>query len=177
LKEMWNCAPVSFRLRDILSGLDRTFAAMTNPPEYAGVNHAIVGANYMNLGLRLGYHFSVVDSYLGDNINQNAVYFRFAGGFGDERKRVLRAQLIRAILEDLRFKVMVKGDLVVGKLKIASRDDVETALITLGQLTGFTRQLDLSMTSEEKVSQFITLFRQSASDGRVSCPQEEAADA
>ncbi len=176
LKEMWSCAPVAFRLRDIFSGLDRTFAAMTTPAEYSGVNHAIVGASYMNLGLRLGYHFSVIDSTLGDNINQNTVYFRFAGGFGDERKRALRARLIQTILEELRFKVMVKGDLVVGKLKIASHDEVAEALITLGQLTGFTRQLDLSMTSEEKIEQFITLFKQSAGEGRTFCQKKEAAD-
>lgn len=172
LKEMWSCAPVAFRLRDIFSGLDRTFAAMSASPEYSGVNHAIVGANYMNLGLRLGYHFSVVDSTLGDNVNQNTVYFRFAGGFGDERKRALRARLIQSVLEELRFRVMVKGDLVVGKLKIASRAEVGDALITLGQLTGFTRQLDLSMTSEEKIEEFITLFKQSAIESRPSCLEE-----
>ncbi len=177
LSEMWSCRPASLTLRDVFSGLERTFSAMTSQPEYSGVNHAIVAANYMNLGLRLGYHFSVVDSYLGDSVNQNTVYFRFVGGFADERKRRLRVELIRLMLEEMRFKVMVKGDLVVGKLKIAGKDEVAIALVTLGQLTGFTRQLDLSMTSEEAVKEFAMLFKQKSGNGHTFCDGEEAADA
>jgi pyruvate,water dikinase len=167
-KDMWSHGPASIRLRDIFSGLDRTFAAMTGTPEFAGMNHAIVAENYMNLGLRLGYHFSVVDSYLGPSMNQNYIYFRFVGGFADESRRRLRAELIRAVLEDMRFKVLVKGDLVVGKFKIAGKEEMTAALTRLGELTGFTRQLDISMASEEKVEELAALFRQTSLLGNAS---------
>ena len=114
----------------------------------------------MNVGLRLGYHYSVIDSYLSGNINQNYVYFRFAGGFADENHRRRRAKLIRTILDQLGFKVTVKGDLVLGTLKIADSTEVISALRCLGELTGFTRQIDLSMDSENKVEQFARLFRE-----------------
>ena len=58
---------------------------MNGAPEYSGRNHAILAENYMNVGLRLGYHYSVIDSYLSGNVNQNYAYFRFAGGFADRR--------------------------------------------------------------------------------------------
>ena len=168
LKEVWNRDPGSLGLREIISGLDRTFAAIMEPPEYAGRNHAILAENYMNVGLRLGYHYSVIDSYLSGNVNQNYVYFRFAGGFADENHRRRRAELIRAILEQLCFKVTVKGDLVLGKLKLAGNPEVISALRVLGELTGFTRQIDLSMDSENKVEQFTRLFREKS--GRAGTP-------
>jgi len=160
--EMWQRSPGSISMRDIFTGLDRTFAAMTNPPEYAGRNHAIVAENYMNLGLRLGYHFSVLDTYLGNSVNQNYIYFRFVGGFADEKRRRRRAELIRSILADLRFKVTVKGDLVVGKIKIAEQQEMITILVRLGELTGFTRQLDIAMASEAQVAELEAVFRDKA---------------
>jgi pyruvate,water dikinase len=167
-KETWDREPGALSLREIISGLDRTFAAMIGPPEYAGRNHAILAENYMNVGLRLGYHYSVIDSYLGGNVNQNYVYFRFAGGFADEERRSRRAKLIRAILEQLCFRVTVKGDLVVGKLKIADRREVISALRSLGELTGFTRQIDLAMDSENTIEHFTRLFQEKS--GRIGTP-------
>ncbi len=170
-KDIWSREPGSLSLREIISGLDRTFSAIMGPPEYAGRNHAILAENYMNVGLRLGYHYSVIDSYLSGNVNQNYVYFRFAGGFADEERRRRRAALIGSILEELRFKVSVKGDLVVGKLKIADSSEIIYALIRLGELTGFTRQIDLSMDTEEKVEQFARLFQEKS--GRDVHPVKE----
>lgn len=174
--EMWQSSPGSIRMKDIFSGLDRTFAAMTQTPQYAGRNHAIVTQDYMNLGLRLGYHFSVIDSYLGEIVNQNYIYFRFVGGFADERRRRRRAELIRGILEDLRFKVVVKGDLVVGNFKIAEQEEMQAALTRLGELTGFTRQLDISMASDEQVEEFRALFRQKANGGGAPADEQDGGD-
>jgi hypothetical protein len=74
------------------------------------------------------------------------------------------------LLEEKHFQVTVKGDLVVGKLKIAARDELKAALVMLGELTGFTRQLDLSMTSEEKVLEFARLFRKKSVWGETEEP-------
>jgi pyruvate,water dikinase len=156
---MWSREPASLSLKDIFSGLDRTFAAMTTPAGHAGKNHAIIAANYMNVGLRLGYHYSIVDSTCDANPNQNTIYFRFAGGFADAARRRRRAELLRSILEGMRFKVDVDGDLVVARLKIAERDEMMAALVRIGELTGFTRQLDLAMTAEEMTERFAERFR------------------
>jgi pyruvate,water dikinase len=158
LKDIWNRQPAAISIRDIFSGLDRTYTAMTKPPEYAGKNMAILAREYMNLSLHLGYHSSIVDTYLCDNINQNYIYFRFVGGFGDEKRRHRRVELINNILERMGFKTTVKGDLVVGKFRIADRNEMASALTNLGELTGFTRQLDISMVSENSVEDYVKEF-------------------
>jgi len=158
LKQAWDRGPASLTMKEIISGLGRTFTAMTERPEYAGRNHAILAENYMNVGLRLGYHYSVIDSYLSGNVNQNYVYFRFAGGFADRERRRRRAELIRAVLDRLRFKATVKGDLVLGKLKLVDDRELASALRVLGELTGFTRQIDLVMDSENMVAELTETF-------------------
>ncbi len=173
LKEVWDRDAGALGIREIISGLDRTFAAIMEPPEFSGRNHAIVAENYMNVGLRLGYHYSVIDSYLSGDINQNYVNFRFAGGFAKEDRRRRRADLIRTILDQLSFKVTVKGDLVLGKLKLAGNIEVISALRVLGELTGFTRQIDLSMDSENKVEQFARLFQEKSRRAATSGEEEK----
>ena len=156
-RSMWARGPASIGLRDILSGIART-PSLTSLPQYAGKNLAVVARHYMNVGLRLGYHFSVIDAHLSDNVNRNTVYFRFVGGFADAERRRRRAELIRRILEEIGFKVSVNGDLVVGKMKIADREETANAVVRLGELTAFTRQMDVAMASDETVEEFARLF-------------------
>lgn len=170
-KEMWAGGAASFTFRDIFSNLDRTFGIM-NGPDYAGRNLAVVAKNYMNLGLRLGYHQSVIDSFLGDNASQNYVYFRFAGGFADERRRRRRVEFMRVILDALHFKVSIKGDLLVGTFKIADRAETTAVLTTLGQLTAFTRQLDTSMESEKKIEEYARVFLTRSIQAGADCDKE-----
>ena len=77
----------------------------------------------------------------------------------------------------MRFKVTVNGDLVVGKLKIADGPEIISALRSLGELTGFTRQIDLAMDSDSSVEQFTRLFHEKS--GRIGTPSggEEKAGA
>jgi pyruvate,water dikinase len=159
-KNMWKTAPASIRLKDILSGMGKPYATWMNPSGYAGSNHAIVGDSYMNVGLRLGYHFCVIDSFIGDSVNQNYIYFRFVGGLADEKRRGRRAQLIRTILDAMGFKVTLQGDLVVATFKIAPPEAILGALTRIGALTGFTRQLDIAMVTDERISQLAAAFVQ-----------------
>jgi len=165
VRQMWDQSPVPLKLKDIVSGLDRTYSAMSRTGAYAGRNHAIIAANYMNVGLRLGYHFSVIDCYLGENVNQNYVYFRFVGGLAEENQRRRRAGLIASILEGLRFKTFIRGDLVTGKLKIAETSEISAALTYLGELTAFTRQLDLVMKSDETATRLLGEFSERSTPG------------
>ncbi|MDR3556932.1 MAG: PEP-utilizing enzyme [Syntrophobacteraceae bacterium] len=160
LKDVWDHDSRPLSMRDIIAGLDHNFSTVMEVPEHAGKNHAILAGNYMDVGLRLGYHYCVIDSYLSGNVNQNYAYFRFAGGFAEPERRRRRAQLIRTILDRLRFKVTVRGDLVLGKLKLVDDRELTTVLGVLGQLTGFTRQIDLSMDSDGRVEQLAGLFRE-----------------
>jgi len=157
-KNAWRTDAAGLSAGDVLGGLRKTYQLMNDPTGAAGQNLAIVARGYMNLSLRLGYHFSVVDAHLGDNPNQNAIYFRFVGGLADERRRERRAKLIRIILEGLGFQVVVNQDLVVGKFKVADRPDMEAVLSRLGELTAFTRQLDTDLSSDVAVASQASAF-------------------
>lgn len=157
-KNAWRTDAAPLSAGAVLGGLRKTYELLNDSTGAASQNLAIVAKGYMNLSLRLGYHFSVVDAHLSDNPNQNSIYFRFVGGLADEHRRERRARLIRIILEGLGFQVVVHQDLVVGKFKVADRPDMEAVLMRLGELTAFTRQLDTDLASDQAVADQAGIF-------------------
>ena len=157
-QEAWDKEPMPFGLGDLFSSMTRPVSMLTNPPEYEGQNLAIVGEDYMNLSLLLGYHFNVIDSFVSEEPDKNYIYFRFAGGFAEESKRKKRAELIRWILESLAFKTEVRKDVVIGKLKGLEDYNIMRVLQHIGELIAFTRQLDVRMADEEAVERFYSGF-------------------
>jgi len=145
---MWDQTPARLGVGDIISAMDKTFAAMSAPPSYAGENLAIAARSYCNVSLRLGYHFSVVDAYLSENSSKNAIYFRFVGGMAPIAARARRAMFLRNILARFDFKVESQGDLVVARLKMIEPGRGERILEILGRLTAFTRQRDVGLSSD-----------------------------
>ncbi len=133
---------------------DVTGAAALRPQQ----NLAIVSAEYLNLNLRLGYHFNIVDCYVSDKRSNNYIYFRFAGGVTEIARRSRRAALLKRILEKHGFIVECHGDLVVGRLGKASAEMLCERLTMIGKLIGFTRQLDIFMNSEQLVDRYVDGF-------------------
>jgi pyruvate,water dikinase len=170
----WSTEAKTLGFDDFMSSLTR-FSLTDVQPQYAGKNLAVVSDRYTNLSLRLGYHFNVVDTYVSENINDNYIYFRFVGGVTEPERRHRRGLLIRNILEKYDFKVVVKGDLVVARLKKRSQRELERTLVMLGELIGFTRQLDTEMVSDKSIDQFAKAFleRDPVDTGRLNSPHAE----
>ncbi len=164
--DAWDREPAPFGLGDLFSSMARPVSMLARPPEYTGQNLAIVGEDYMNLSLLLGYHFNVIDSFVSEEPDKNYIYFRFAGGFAEESKRRKRAELIRWILETLAFKTEVRKDIVIGKLKGIEDYNLIKVLRHIGELIAFTRQLDVKMADDNAVERFyggfLDLCRESA---------------
>lgn len=156
--EAWGSELPFIGLRDIISSMPRSMAILATPAESFGENLAIVGGDYMNLSLRLGYHFSVIDTHLGSDEHRNYVYFRFAGGLADPERRARRAKFIGDVLRAMDFKVEIKGDLVVGRLKLAEKDALRSALFILGALTAFSRQRDTGLYTDADVKALFVSF-------------------
>ncbi len=114
----------------------------------------------MNLHLRLGYHFNMLDAYIGDSLNDNYIYFRFLGGVSNIARRSRRARFIAEVMECFDFLVEIHGDLVVGRIKKMSKDRMVSRMKVLGGLIGYTRQLDISMISEERIDLHLSDFMQ-----------------
>ncbi len=157
---MWETAPVAVDLDSFMSSFTRTFSSSMARPEDVGRNLAVLSDNYMNLHLRLGYHFNILDAYIGEELNDNYIYFRFLGGVSNIERRSRRAKFIADVMEGFDFRVEIHGDLIVGRLKKLPRQRMVGRMKVLGGLIGYTRQLDVTMTGDEKIDFYLADFMQ-----------------
>jgi pyruvate,water dikinase len=155
---MWTTEPAAIDLSSFMSSVTRTFSPSFAVPGKSGRNLAVVSKEYLNLNFKLGYHFNLLDAYIGDTSNDNYLCFRFLGGVTDFVRRSRRARFIAEVLEQLDFRVEAQGDLVVGRLKKISRERVCSKMKVLGGLIGYTRQLDVSMNSDEHIGRYFADF-------------------
>jgi pyruvate,water dikinase len=156
--EVWSTNPISADFKGLMSSLTRTQTASVSGNAMAGLNVAVLGTTYLNLSLRVGYHFTVVDASLGPQLEKNKIFFRFIGGATDISRRSRRAALLMSILEKLGFKVEGKGDLVIARVTSPKLESTENRLYLLGRLIGFARQLDILMTDDSAVETYFQRF-------------------
>jgi pyruvate, water dikinase len=119
--------------------------------EMSAKNYAIISENFCHLSTRLGYHFSTVESYLGELAAENYIWFYFKGGAADRVRKEQRSRLIRLILERFHFWVRIKGDMLSARLERQGKEMVTARLKVLGYLILHTRQLDMILSDPEKV--------------------------
>lgn len=129
--------------------LESTFAS-----PMAERNFFIIGANYMILQARYGYHFCTVECQAGPQPHENFLSFQFKGGATDRERRLLRLQLFAELLEHRNFKVDIKEDALFA---VAEDFDAEQTLkLTrlLGYLLIHSRQSDIIMKDVDRVALF-----------------------
>ncbi|MBU0484500.1 MAG: hypothetical protein KKB30_08300 [Proteobacteria bacterium] len=151
----WDNEPMSVDFGSFMSSLTRTSPAELSSPRQIGQNLAVISKEYANVSLRLGYHFTMIDSYISANLNDNYAYFRFFGGVTDLNRRSRRAKFLGEVLAHYDFRVELHGDLVVARLKKLDEHSMRQRLYLLGLLVGFTRQLDVKMISEGQVDVYV----------------------
>ncbi len=157
---VWTTHPAHMDLEGFMSSATR-LAPLTLPgAATVERNVAIISREYLNLNLRVGYHFNVVDCYLGAGPDDSYLFFRFVGGVTDLSRRTRRARLLSEILERHDFVTDQHGDLVVGRLKGVLRPVVEERLQMVGRLIGFSRQLDIFLTDEKIIDRLVSDFMQ-----------------
>jgi pyruvate,water dikinase len=121
-------------------------------------SHAVVSRDYLNLNLRFGYHFVILDAICTDNPADNYVLFRFSGGGADMDKRILRADFLNQVLQRFGFDVNRRSDLVDARLEGAKRSTMEEKLDWVGRLLGATRLMDMYLKDESMVEGFVEDF-------------------
>ena len=154
----WSREPMPVDFGGFMSSLTRTFSSHHVNPRYVGQNLAVISAEYANINLRLGYHFNLIDAYIGSRINDNYAYFRFMGGVTDPVRRSRRAKFIYEVLAQNDFSVDLSGDLVTGRIKKLKPGIMRKKMTLLGQMVGFTRQLDMKMNSDHQIIKFTKEF-------------------
>jgi len=154
--------PGAWHTESIALGMGELLGSMMRLPDIADTaassNIAIVSKDYLNLSIKFGYHYSVLDCFSGETPQQNHIYFRFSGGATDMTKRSRRVELIASILRDFGFAVRIKGDLLVARLDGAGLERSSALLDQLGRLIAYTRQLDAVLTSDEKAAAYAVKF-------------------
>jgi len=126
--------------------------------ETAERSYAIVTGNYMNFSIRLGFHFSAVEAYIGENMNDNYIKYNFKGGGATIERRMRRLRLITEILKKMDFSVDVRGDVMNASILKYGRPDMERRLEIMGKLTPYTKQLDMAMYNDAVTDRFIEDF-------------------
>ena len=121
-------------------------------------SYAILSDDYLNLNLRFGYHFVILDTICGNEADKNYILFRFSGGGGSSYGKSLRAKFLCDILERLGFNVVIKGDLVDGQLKQGEKASVANTLDMVGRLLGATRLMDIYLKDASQVEGFVEDF-------------------
>ncbi len=158
---LWAREPVSVDFKSFMSSMTRTFSSNVADPRFVGQNLAVVSGDYANISLRLGYHYSMINTIASAKPAENYVYFRFFGGVTDKNRRSRRARLISKILSANDFMISRKGDLVVGRIKGARQEIILDKVFILGALVSFTRQLDVKMDDDLKIKHFADEFQES----------------
>jgi pyruvate,water dikinase len=155
---VWHSEAVALKVNDFFSSMMRMPDITSDSSGYVGFNVAVVSEDYMNLILRFGYHFNMLDCYCSKNARNNHIYFRFVGGATDMVKRTRRVELIATILKEFGFTIRTKGDLIIARLANIKQEEMERILDQLGRLIAFTRQLDALLHSDGAVAQFAENF-------------------
>ncbi len=155
---VWHADAISLKAGDFFSSMMRMPDLTADRSEYVGYNVAVISGEYLNLSIRFGYHFTVLDCYCSENARNNHIYFRFIGGATDMAKRSRRVEVISSIIRNFGFSIMVKGDLLIGRLANINRDEMEVVLDQLGRLLAFTRQLDAVLNDDASVAVFAQNF-------------------
>lgn len=121
-------------------------------------NYFLVSENFCNLSVRLGYHYAMIEAYLSELLTESYVTFRFKGGAADMRRKAVRAKLLADILQHYDFRVELRSDALLARVKKQPREYLETRLQILGYLTLHARQLDMVMNQPQAVEQYREKF-------------------
>lgn len=122
-------------------------------------SYAVVGADYVNLNMRFGFHFTQVDCLCGGDSRMNYCRLRFAGGGGKERGRLARIELLRRILARLGFEVEARATLLDARLIGYPAGELQALLVHLGRLLGQVKLLDLVLRDDEIEQKVEDFFR------------------
>lgn len=117
-------------------------------------NYFLISKNFCNLNMRLGYHFTLVESFIGKMLTENYVSFQFRGGAADRSRRFVRVRLLREILEKYGFRCEVMLDALTARIEKEPREYLLERLKVLGYLLIHTRQIDMVMGEKVMVERY-----------------------
>lgn len=117
-------------------------------------SYAAISSEFMILNLKLGYHFTTIESMCSSTINKNYIKLRIKEGGASFERRLRRVNLIKDILVAAGFEVTIMGDYLEAVTNYNSCMESTRKLKILGRLTMLTRQLDLALKDDEEAEYY-----------------------
>ncbi len=154
----WHSETIPLKMNDLITSMTRMSDIVSESTTKVFHNVAIASKEYLNLNMKFGYHFNVLDCYCSESARNNHIYFRFAGGATDILKRSRRVKLIAAVLKEYGFNLWTKGDLLVARLANMKRDEMEDILDRLGRLIAYIRKLDALLRDDSSIELYAKRF-------------------
>ena len=127
-------------------------------------SYAVLSKDYLNINLRFGYHFVILDTICSEVSGDNYILFRFSGGGGTLAGRSLRANFIEEILTSLGFMVTIKSDLIDAEYQHGSLETMQRTLDIVGRLLGATRVMDMYLDDNPDLESLVEDFMQERYD-------------
>jgi pyruvate, water dikinase len=121
-------------------------------------NYFLISEKFCNFSARLGYHYAMIESYISDLLTESYVTFRFKGGAADMRRKAVRARLLADILQEFDFRIELRSDSLLARLKKQPTHYLLRRLQILGYLTLHARQLDMVMDNPSAVERYKEKF-------------------
>ncbi len=132
--------------------------ATTNPELEASMqsgftmrNYFMISRDFCSLQARFGFHFCTVECQAGDDPADNYASFHFKGGAADMDRKILRAELVRELLEEFGFRTERKHDALFARVEDRDAETMDASLMVLGYIIIHTRQLDMVMANPSLV--------------------------
>jgi pyruvate,water dikinase len=135
---------------------DRISAGIVNIDKLG--SYAIISKDYLNVNIHFGYHFVVLDTLCGDQLDNNYIMLRFTGGGADFASRMLRIEFLGEVLFHYGFEVEKKGDLIDAQLSREVGKTLEKKLEAIGILLGCTRLLDMALKDGSDVDRLVKKY-------------------
>jgi pyruvate,water dikinase len=154
----WHSETISLGMNDLITSMTRMSDIVSESRTKVFQNVAIASKEYVNLNMKFGYHFNILDCYCSENAKNNHIYFRFAGGATDILKRSRRVKLIAEVLKIYGFSLWTKGDLLVARLANVNCGEMEDILNRLGRLIAYIRKLDALLRDDSSIERYAKRF-------------------
>ena len=121
-------------------------------------SYCLLSDEYLNINMRFGYHFTLIDCLCGETPEENYILMRFAGGGGSTEGKDLRLTFITAVLERLGFTCEQAGEMLDARLMRHDRTATADRVEQLGRLLGAVRLLDMVLGSEDEIPEMVEQF-------------------
>ena len=116
--------------------------------EFEERSFAILTRTYMLVSLRMGYHFTTVESMCSEEAGRNFIRMQYKEGGAQIDRRMRRIRLISSILSSLGFSCSTAGDFLDATLAYEEPGPIRETLYRLGRLNILTKQLDMALSND-----------------------------